>query len=77
LNNGEVLHDADETVESVYFPNSAIVSLIAEDASGQSVEVGLVGFEGVVGVSAVLFVEKSPFRALVQFPSNGLRMDVH
>jgi CRP-like cAMP-binding protein len=76
LNNGEVLHDADETIESVYFPNSAIVSLIAEDASGQSVEVGLVGFEGVVGVSTALFVEKSPFRALVQFPSKGLRMNV-
>lgn len=73
---GEVLYETDEPIESVYFPNFAIASLIAEDASGQSVEVGMVGFEGVVGVSAALVPHESPFRVLVQFPNSALRMNV-
>src|SRR5215207_9164937 len=74
LNHNQVLHEVDERIESVYFPNHAIVSLIAQDASGQSIEVGLVGPEGVVGLSTALGVEKSYFRALVQFPNSGLHM---
>jgi len=76
LPHNEVLQQPEETIEAVYFPNLAIVSLIAQDASGQSVEVGIVGFEGVVGVSAALNVDKSPFQLLVQFPNSALRMNV-
>ncbi len=76
LNHSEVLYQSDQIIQSVYFPNFAIVSLIAQDASGQSVEVGVVGFEGVVGVSTVLAVDKSPYQVVVQLPNNGLRMNV-
>lgn len=76
LSHSEVLYEADQTIHSVYFPSFAIVSLIAQDTTGQSVEVGVVGFEGVVGVSTAFSVEKSPFRIVVQFPSSAVRMSV-
>src|SRR5215207_2537406 len=76
FNHSEVLYQAEETVEVVYFPNLAILSLIAQDRAGQSVEVGIVGFEGMAGVSTALDGEKSPFRIIVQFPSTGYCMNV-
>ena len=76
LSHSEVLYEADQIIHSVYFPNFAIVSLIAQDATGQSVEVGVVGFEGIVGVSTAFGGEKSPFRIVVQLPSSGVRMSV-
>lgn len=74
LNHSQMLHKPDEVIESVYFPNLAIMSLVAQDAAGQSVEVGMVGFEGVVGLSAALGVDKSPFEVVVQLPDSGFRM---
>lgn len=72
----EVLFESDQTIESVYFPNFGIMSLVAQDTQGQSVEVGIVGFEGVVGVSAALGVDKSPYQIVVQLPNSGFRMNV-
>jgi CRP-like cAMP-binding protein len=60
----------------VYFPNSSMISLIAQTASGESVEVGVVGFEGIAGVSCVLGVDRSPYEALVQYPNGAMRMSV-
>ena len=74
LSQSELLCNADQTIESVYFPNLAIVSLVAQDTHGQSVEVGIVGFEGVVGVSTALTVKRSPFEMVVQLAADGFRM---
>jgi hypothetical protein len=63
-------------MEYVYFPDSSMVSLISSTASGESVEVGIVGFEGVAGVSCVLGVDESPYEALVQYPDGARRMSV-
>jgi len=76
LNHSEVLNEVDEVIQSVYFPNLAIVSLIAQDTTGQSVEVGVVGFEGIVGLSSAFGVDKSPYYVLVQLPNSGSRMSV-
>jgi len=76
LSHGEVVQEADAYIQSVIFPNLAIMSLVAQDVTGQSVEVGIVGFEGVIGLSAVLGTDKSPFQVLVQLPDSGFRMNV-
>lgn len=76
FSHSELLQQADEIIQTVYFPNLAIMSLVAQDAKGQSVEVGVVGFEGVVGVSAALIADKSPFQVVVQLPHSGFRMNV-
>ncbi|HKG45087.1 MAG TPA: Crp/Fnr family transcriptional regulator [Pyrinomonadaceae bacterium] len=74
LNHSEVLYEPDQPIDSVYFPNFGIVSLVANDVEGQSVEVGIVGFEGVVGLSVALATDKSPYQVLVQLPNSGFRM---
>ena len=74
LRHGQILHEAGEIMEYVYFPRNAMVSLISHTAGGESVEVGVVGFEGMAGVSAVLGVDRSPHEAMVQIPDGGMRM---
>jgi CRP-like cAMP-binding protein len=74
LYNGQILQDAGGIMEYVYFPRNSMISLISRTAAGECVEVGIVGFEGVAGVSAVLGVDKSPHEAMVQIPDGVLQM---
>jgi CRP-like cAMP-binding protein len=76
LQHGQILHHAGDTISQVYFPRNSMISLIAQTIDGQSVETGIVGFEGMAGISAVLGVDKSPHQALVQIPGDGLRLSV-
>ncbi len=76
LRHSQTLHEAGAVIEYVYFPRNAMVSLISHTAAGESVEVGVVGFEGAVGISAVLGVDKSPHEAMVQYPDGGTRIKV-
>jgi CRP-like cAMP-binding protein len=71
---GEVLYEPGERVRHVYFPGDAHVSLLTVLEKGKALEVGLVGREGMVGMSLALGVEDSPIRALVQGSGTALRM---
>ena len=44
----------DEPIERVCFPDAGIVSIVTVSAGGESVEIGMVGYEGVAGLPAVL-----------------------
>ena len=61
-------------MEHVYFPEQGTVSLLAVMADGAAVEVGTVGNEGMVGISAALGGETSPHRATCQISGRALRM---
>jgi CRP-like cAMP-binding protein len=71
---GEVLHEPGERVRHVYFPGDAHVSLLVVVDKANALEVGLVGREGMVGMSLALGVEDEPMRALVQGSGTALRM---
>jgi CRP-like cAMP-binding protein len=62
----DVLYELDETVRHVYFPTGSFISQIAPVDAGASLEVGLVGDEGMLGTSLLLGVNVAPQRALVQ-----------
>jgi CRP-like cAMP-binding protein len=51
---GEILFQPGDKIEHVYFPTTCIVSLLTDLADGSGMEVGLVGPEGIVGISAIL-----------------------
>lgn len=72
---GDVLAESGQPVEYVYFPLGAIVSLLAAVDDQTTLEVGLVGYEGMLGVSLALGVEVSPLRAVVRCAGPALRMD--
>src|SRR6185437_13660511 len=68
-----VLQEAGRTVSQVYFPLSGMVSLLAVTPSGESIETGIVGREGVVGGLAV--GDLSSFaQAIVQIEGRALRI---
>lgn len=72
---GEVLYEAGKTLEHVYFPTSAIVSLLYVMENGASAEIAVVGNEGLVGISLFMGGESTPSRAVVQSAGQGFRLE--
>jgi CRP-like cAMP-binding protein len=70
------LHEPGDKIEFVYFPNSGLVSLVVAMKEGKTVEVGVVGSEGLVGTPAAVGLNRSPYRAVVQIAGEGLRIRV-
>jgi CRP-like cAMP-binding protein len=74
LQSKQVLHRAHSVIGAVYFLTGGIVSLVARLERGGSIEVGIIGPEGMVGLPLVLGVGRSPHEALVQVPGSSLRI---
>ncbi len=64
---------ADQTITHVIFPESGVASIVADTEEGRF-EVGMVGWEGFVGVPLVLGVDRSPHTCIVQAPGEGTRI---
>jgi CRP-like cAMP-binding protein len=71
---GQVLYEPGSTLSHVYFPTTAIVSLLYVMQNGESAEIAVVGNEGVLGVSLFMGGESTPSRALVQSEGGGFRL---
>ncbi len=74
LNTRAVLHDPGRPIAHAYFPTSGVVSLLARFLQGGSIEVGMVGREGVIGLPLVLGVGAAQHRCLVQVPGEAYRL---
>ncbi len=74
LSLGGVLCRPDEAITHVYFPNRGTVSVVAVFEDGGTVEVGMVGNEGMFGVCVFLGTVSTPLLAQVQLPGEGFRM---
>jgi CRP-like cAMP-binding protein len=71
---GKVLHESGAPMSYVYFPTSAIISLLYVLENGASAEIAVVGFEGVVGISILMGGGSTPSRAVVQSAGKGYRL---
>ena len=71
---GAVLYEQGGTLSHVYFPTTAIVSLLYVMEDGASAEIAVVGNEGIVGISLFMGGESTPSRAVVQSAGKGLRL---
>lgn len=71
---GQVLYESGRTLTHVYFPTTAIVSLLYVMENGASAEIAVVGNEGVVGISLFMGGESTPSRAVVQSAGGGFRL---
>ncbi len=71
---GEVLYESGATLSHVYFPTTAIVSLLYVMENGASAEIAVVGNEGIVGISLFMGGESTTSRAVVQSAGKGFRL---
>lgn len=70
-----MLHDIGERITHVYFPLTALISLMTLLEDGTAVEVAAVGHEGMAGIPLALGIERDAHQALVQVPGDALRME--
>jgi CRP-like cAMP-binding protein len=68
------LHEPFEKEEFVYFPNSGMLSLVVVSGDGRAVEVGMVGNEGIAGMSSFVGLHGSPLREVVQIEGSASRI---
>ena len=71
----DVLYTPGERLSHVYFPTRSFISLIMPVDRSASLEVGLIGDEGMFGIPLALGVDVSPMRAVVQGAGSALRMN--
>jgi CRP-like cAMP-binding protein len=71
---GLVLYGSGTSLSHVYFPTTAIVSLLYVMENGASAEIAVVGNEGIVGISLFMGGESTPSRAVVQSAGKGYRL---
>src|SRR5271163_3455030 len=71
---GHVLYESGVTLSHVYFPTSAIVSLLYVMENGASAEIAVAGNEGIVGISLFMGGESTSSRAVVQSAGDGYRL---
>jgi CRP-like cAMP-binding protein len=74
LNLGDVLYEPGRAMRYVYFPTTAIVSMLYVMEDGASAEIAIVGNEGLLGISLFMGGESTPSRAVVQSAGYGYRM---
>ena len=71
---GQVLYEASRLMADVFFPITAIVSLLYVLENGASAEIAIVGNEGIVGIALFMGGESTPSRAVVQSAGRGCRL---
>ena len=74
LKRGEIIYKADERIDNVYFPETAVVAMIDTVDDGSTVEVGIIGHEGMVGINIFLGCLVTPDKAMVQISGSAMRM---
>jgi hypothetical protein len=72
---GRVMYEAGAILTHVYFPTTAIVSLVYVMENGASGEIAVVGNEGIVGISLFMGGGSTPGRAVVQSAGHGFRLN--
>ena len=71
---GTTLAHLGDSLNTCFFPNNGMISLLSETEHGTACEVGYVGFEGMIGLTALLGKNEMPYQALVQANCTGFRV---
>ena len=74
LESKQLAYDVDKLIKFVYFPLTAVFSLVTVMEEGEGVEVATIGNEGVIGLPLFLGVDRTSGKAFVQVPGDSLRM---
>jgi CRP-like cAMP-binding protein len=74
LKSGQIVYRADQDIEAVYFPEEAVVAMVDTTDDRRTVEVGIIGREGIVGINVFLGGIVTPDKAIVQLSGGAMRM---
>jgi CRP-like cAMP-binding protein len=74
IERGAVLAEAGQAAPYLYFPITCVLSLVGATESGASVEVAVIGHEGMASVSAALGRQRLPFRVIAQIEGAAWRV---
>jgi CRP-like cAMP-binding protein len=72
----QVLHEVGETIRSGYFLNNGLGSVLTTQPNGKTVEVGLIGKEGFVGIPVIFGFKTSGLRVITQGDGTAYRVDI-
>jgi CRP-like cAMP-binding protein len=71
---GTFLYHHDDPIKYIYFPETAMVSVIAVTPGGENAETGVVGAEGIVGIDALLGADSAFNETVIQQPGDGYKI---
>ncbi|MGD1861222.1 MAG: Crp/Fnr family transcriptional regulator [Leptolyngbyaceae cyanobacterium] len=71
---GQILYEPAEPINTVYFPNQSMISLVQVMENGATVEAGIVGNDGIAGYSVYLGGKQDSNRAIVQIPGSAIAL---
>lgn len=74
LSHHHILHEAGERMEFAYFLNEGLASLVVLTSDGRSVEVAIVGHEGIVGTPLAVGLRRGPYRSIMQISGTAFRI---
>ena len=74
LKRGEIVYRADQKIETVFFPEDSVVAMVDTTGDSRTVEVGIIGREGIVGINVFLGGVFTPDKAIVQIPGGATKM---
>lgn len=72
---GEILYEQGKNIPNVYFPLTGFVSLVSSSPEHPPLEMGLIGNEGMLGITSILGVNTAPDRAIVQGTGLSLSLE--
>jgi CRP-like cAMP-binding protein len=74
LTPGKILYEPGDKVRYAYFLEGGMVSLLSTTLNGRSVEVGMIGNEGMAGTPIIFGVSQGPYRIMVQLQGKAMRI---
>lgn len=74
FNLGDVLYESGDKMDYAYFPTTAIVSMLYLMENGATAEIGIIGNDGIVGLSLFMGGDATTSRAIIQSSGTAMRM---
>src|SRR5262245_49110761 len=74
LNKGEIVYLSGDAIQYIYFPDSGLLSLLLATENGATMEVAMIGYEGVAGLPVILRNRMIPYEVRVQFTTHAFKI---
>ena len=70
----DILFVPDQPILAVYFPETALASVVASSPEGNKIEASMIGCEGMTGLAVILATNRTPHEAIIQIEGDALRL---